>query len=100
MKFKGVPRATYILDGPAVENVLRDRTFACKATYTTNNIGFEVEQQGVDNGDYDIRLRWTLSGDDMTVHLTMTAIFKPDPRKNRTREPIMCTQVYHRIGEF
>ncbi|CAJ1959830.1 unnamed protein product [Cylindrotheca closterium] len=102
MKFKGVPRATYILDGPAVENVLRDRRFACKAIpiYTVDGYGFEVHQQGVDGGDYDIQLRWTLSEDDMTVQLTMTAIFKPDPKKNKTREPVRCTQIYSRIGEF
>ena len=100
MKFKGVPRATYVLNGPPVQNVLRDRTFACTATYTDNNLGFEVEQRGVDNGDYDMRLRWTLSEDDMTVHLTMTAIFVPDLIQGITREPVTCIQVFNRIGEF
>jgi hypothetical protein len=100
MKFKGVPRATYILNGPAVENVLNYRRFACKATYTVDSFGFEVHQRGVDGGDYDIQLRWTLSEDDMTVHLTMTAIFEPNPNKSKTRKPVRCTQIYSRIGEF
>jgi hypothetical protein len=94
MKFKGVPRATYIIDGPMVENILRDRTFECRATYTKDSNGFEVHKQSLDDGDYNIHLVWCLSDDKRKVRLTMTAHFEDD------RELVKCTQVYKRIEDF
>jgi hypothetical protein len=95
MKFKGIPRATYIIDGPAVKNVLVSSTFACKASYTEDNHGFEVRKEGVDQDDYNIHLRWSLADDNETVRMTMAALFKDEDK-----EPVECTQIYKRIGEF
>ena len=95
IKFKGVPKATYQLDGPAVVNVLGSSSYACTASYTEENDGFEVRKEALD-GVVDLHLRWSLLDDNETVQMNLTAIFTEDEDK----QPVQCTQIYERIGEF
>lgn len=95
MKFKGVPRATYIIDGRAVTNILQDRRFECTATYTEDDDGFEVHNKGLDD-DFDIHLRWQLHEDkqhecEATVTLALTVQFRDE------REPVTTIQEYKRV---
>jgi hypothetical protein len=97
MKFKGMPRLTYHLTGygGTTTNSFLERTFACRSIYLVDKSGFEVLLRGVDNGNFDLRLKWQryLNDDRETVQMVLTALF-PD------KDPVRCIQVYRRVGEL
>jgi hypothetical protein len=95
IKFKGVPRMTYMLGGPTVTSVLGSQPFTCAARYTEENDGFEVRKEALDGG-LNLHFRWILLDDNETVRLNLTAIFPEEDR----HEQVQCTQFYQRIGEF
>jgi hypothetical protein len=101
MKFKGVPRMTYLLGGPAVTCVLGSQPYTCTARYTPEKNGFEVRKEALDGG-VNLHVRWILLENDETVRLHLTAVFPP--KENDAPVPpvpsVECTQVYQRIGEF
>ena len=97
MKFKGVPRTTYVIDGPAIKNVVGHRVFKCYSSYYTKDgcEGFEVRKEGLDEGDYNIHMRWSRSNEEAEqVKLTLTAHFVGS---GAGRQSVECTQVYHRV---
>jgi hypothetical protein len=98
MKFKGVPRFTYQLSGygGTTTNKFLERIFACRAMYLADKCGFEVFHRGVDEGPYDLHLKWQRNinnDDDATVQLIFTAFFPYKP-------PVRCIQVYRQAVNF
>ena len=92
VKFKGIPRSTYVLGGPPTETCVRDTRFQDVVRYSNSSDALAEANQGVTasgsinnmvwmvkrpiGADYEIHFQWTLiPGGKASLSLTSTAHF-------------------------